>query len=302
MWIVALLVVVFLGVGVYLSYSINKRKRDQQKERLEELDRKDVDEKEEVELTNAMKKRIELEVKLVRAGFPMRPKEFNRLRWGLTIGMFLITAFLLKNPVLGVILAVGVFVVPGIALSFAIEKKKSVFEGQIPTALSLIRNSVEAGFSFLQAMEVVATEMEAPISEEFSRVLHEASVGKDLEEALVNMQNRVLSDEIRLVVIAVLIQREVGGNLVQVIDVILATVKDRIQIKGEIRSATAQGRISALIICLIPFILAGVMYMINPEYMSPLFTTIIGQIMIGFAVALIGFGAFLISKIIKIDF
>lgn len=243
-----------------------------------------------------------LEIQLIRASFPLSPQEFTRFRLISTVIVFLVFALLAKNFVLGVAFSAMVFMLPSIYLKFAIGKKKQVFESQIPIALSLIRNSVDAGFSFMQAIEVVATEMDAPISEEFSRVLHEASVGKDIEVALTNMNERILSDELKLVVVAVLIQRQVGGNLGEILEIILETIKDRIQIKGEIRTLTSQGRMSAMIICGLPVVLGIIMYFINPTYMGPLVTTTMGHAMLGVAAFMIFIGAFLINKIIQIDF
>lgn len=243
-----------------------------------------------------------LEIQLIRASFPLSPKEFSRFRLIATVLVFFVFAFLAKNFILAIAFSAMVFMLPMIYIKFAIEKKKQVFETQIPIALSLIRNSVDAGFSFMQAIEVVATEMEAPISEEFSRVLHEASVGKDIEVALMNMNERVLSDELKLVVVAVLIQRQVGGNLGEILEIILETIKDRIQIKGEIKTLTSQGRMSSMIICALPIVLGIIMYFINPTYMGPLITTPIGQAMLGVAAFMIFMGAFIINKIVKIDF
>lgn len=262
------------------------------------------DEKVEVEkeLSKREMKLMELEIELIRAGFPLKPKEYQRIRLLSSIGTFLVLFLLTKNLILAVIFAVVMLALPGIYLKFAQERKKRVFENQIPVALSLVRNSIEAGFSFMQALEVVASEMQPPISEEFGRVLHETSVGKDLEHALNNMMARVESEELKLVVVAVLIQRQVGGNLGEIIDVILETIKDRIQIKGEIRTLTSQGRLSAMVICALPIVLGILMYFINPEYMSPLFTTTAGQVLLAIAFVMILMGAYLISKIIKIDF
>lgn len=259
-------------------------------------------EEEEVILTMKEQKQRDLEIKIIRSGLPIKPKEYQLFKWGMVVIVFLLFGVLAGNIFLGLIFGGAMLFIPPLLLNHAIEKKRLVFENQIPIALSLIRNSVEAGFSFMQAIEVVATEMDAPISEEFSRVLHEASVGKDIEVALNNMQERILSDELKLVVVAVLIQRQVGGNLGEIIESILETINDRIQIKGEIRTMTSQGRFSAIIICALPIGLGAIMYFMNPEYMSPLFTTTMGQVLLGVAAIMIGLGAFLISKIVKIDF
>lgn len=302
--LVVVLFVAILGILV-MRMTGGKAKQSKSNSSGSEIDKAldfALDKEEEVFLTKKEQKARDLEIKIIRSGLPIKPKEYKLFKWGLLVAVFLLFGVLAGNIILGLICGGAMLAIPPFLLNWAIEKKKLVFETQIPIALSLIRNSVEAGFSFMQAIEVVATEMEAPISEEFSRVLHEASVGKDIEDALNNMQERVLSDELKLVVVAVLIQRQVGGNLGEIIEAILETINDRIQIKGEIRTLTSQGRFSALIICALPVVLGMIMYFMNPTYMSPLFTTTIGQILIGVAVIMIALGAYLISKIIKIDF
>lgn len=302
--LVVVLFIAILGILI-MRVASGKAKQSNSKSNTSEIDKAldfALGKEEEIILTAKEKKARDLEIKIIRSGLPIKPKEYKLFKWGIVVAVFLLFGVLAGNIILGVICAGAMLAVPPFLLNWAIEKKKLVFENQIPVALALIRNSVEAGFSFMQAIEVVATEMEAPISEEFSRVLHEASVGKDIEDALNNMQERILSDELKLVVVAVLIQRQVGGNLGEIIEAILETINDRIQIKGEIRTLTSQGRFSALIICALPIVLGVIMYFMNPTYMSPLFTTTIGQVLIGIAVIMIAMGAYLISKIVKIDF
>lgn len=264
-----------------------------------------VDEKEEDKesiLTRKDLKNQKIEIMLVKASIPLKAREYKIFKYG-SIALIIFTIFILtKNIVLGAILGFAWSFVPNIILKIAAEKKKLALELQIPAALSLIRNSLEAGMSFLQSLEIVAEEVDPPIGEEFGRVLHETNLGKDLDVALNNMIARVDSQELKLVVVAVLIQRQVGGNLGDIIDIILETIKDRIQIKGELRILTSQGRLSAIVITSLPIALGIIMYLINPDYMAPLVTTTIGQILLGIVASMMGLGIFIISKIIKIDF
>lgn len=299
--------ILMIGIVVVIVLLLVKRNGGSGKNKIADqidkaMDFSENSKSEEVVLTKKEQRLNNLEIQIIRAGFPLKAAEFKRFRLIATLVVILLFTFLAGNIVLGVMFGGLVFMAPNFLLKHSIEKKRQLFEAQIPAALSLIRNSVESGFSFMQAVEVVATEMDAPISEEFSRVLHEASVGKDVEVALNNMQQRVLSDELKLVIVAVLIQRQVGGNLGKIIEVILETIQDRIQIKGEIKTLTSQGRLSAIVITLLPIILGIVMYLMNPEYMSPMLTTTIGQILLGVCFVMMLLGAFLISKIIKIDF
>ena len=257
---------------------------------------------EEIVLTKSQLQQQALNKKLEKAGIPLKAHEFTRFRLILTFIFFIIIYICFKNPVLTSILTGAFFFVFPIAVNMAMDKKKDKFESQLPGALSLLRNSVEAGMSFLQSMELVAEEMDPPISEEFAKVIHEAQVGVDLKTSFTNLLDRVDSQELQLVTIAVLIQREVGGNLAEILDVILETIRERIQLKGEIKALTAQGRLSAAIIGGLPIVLAFIMNIINPEYMGPLFTTTIGQIILGAAFISECIGVYMILRIKKIDF
>lgn len=294
--------VFILIIYIYMKIKGKRKNTQSANERLEEMLGLNDENRADVILTKKEQKIKNLEVLLIRAGIPLNAKEFIKIRWAICIVIIILFTIAMKNPLFGIIIAGGAFFLPMLFVNYSINKKKAVFEAQLPVALSVIQNSVEAGFSFLQAMDVVAKEMDAPISEEFSRVLHEASVGKDIEIALHNMYERVLSEELKLVITAVLIQRQVGGNLAEIIEVILETIKDRIQIKGEIKTLTAQGRMSAIIISALPFFLGVIMYMINPVYMTPLFTTFIGQVLMAFALVWMGIGVYFMMKIVTIEF
>jgi tight adherence protein B len=163
-------------------------------------------------------------------------------------------------------------------------------------------NALRAGFSFMQAMDMVGREMPDPISKEFSRTYREISLGAITEEALQKMVKRVSSDDLDLLVTAVLIQRQVGGNLAEVLDNISHTIRERIRIKGEIRTLTAQGRISGLIIGIIPPCLIVLLLLINPSYMQPLLYTQLGWMMLAAGACTEFIGILLIKKIISIDY
>lgn len=289
------------AILVFLMVTKNNRKSQENLDDAIDFSKDDID-MEEIPLTKKEQRLQELNIQLIRAGFPIKAEEFNRLRLFSTLLVFGILFLITRSLFVTMLFTIVWFVLPQILIKFAQEKKKERIENQIPAALSLMRNSLEAGFSFLQSMEVISDEMDPPISEEFGRVLHELKVGKDLAIAMNNMLERIQSDEMRLVVIAVLIQREVGGNLGEIIDVILETIKDRIQIKGEIRTLTAQGRLSAVIVTLLPVFLGLIMYFMNPQYMIPFFESKVGQSAIGFAIFWDLIGIYIISRIIKIDF
>ncbi|RQD72260.1 MAG: secretion system protein [Tindallia sp. MSAO_Bac2] len=199
-------------------------------------------------------------------------------------------------------IAIGVIMsfTPFFLVNRARHKRLSSFNSQICDALVVMSNSLRSGFSFLQSMDMVRKEMPDPIAKEFNRTFREVNLGTSTEKALQNLAHRVNSDDLDLVVTAVLIQRQVGGNLAEVLDKIAGTIRERVRIQGEIRTLTAQGRISGLIIGLLPVILALFMLAINPGYIQSLFHHPIGLMMVSMAVfgEIIGF--VMIRKIIQI--
>lgn len=297
-----LLIFIVVVLAVVFLITLKDKKQEKEAKLQDAISYGEEEDTEEVPLTKQEMRYQEIDLQLLRAGIPLKAHEYIKLRYISTLIAFLILYLLSKNIVIALLFTVAWWFVPPIAVNFAKDRKKNLFEEQIPPALSLIRNSLEAGMSFTQSLEIVAEEMDPPISEEFARVLHETKIGKDLEVALKNMLHRVESDELKLVVVAVLIQRQVGGNLGEIIEVILETIKDRVQIKGEIKTLTAQGRLSAAIICGLPIALGAIMYLINPEYMSPMFTTTAGQVMLAFAGFFELVGVYAITRIIKVDF
>lgn len=191
------------------------------------------------------------------------------------------------------------------------KKRMQAFDGQLSDTLNLWVNALRSGYSVLQAMEAIATELPPPVSVEFERVVQEVRLGLSVEQALANMYRRVPSEDLDLVITAVNIQREVGGNLAEVLDTISFTIRERVRIKGEIRTLTAQGRVSGWIISVLPIVLGFLLFLINPEYVSQLwikeepwiFPQVIpcGWIVLGFSGLMIGAGAYAISKIVDIE-
>lgn len=196
--------------------------------------------------------------------------------------------------------AVG-WLLPGIFMKARIKKRIKNMNDQLCDAIILISNSLKAGYSFFQAVDVVSKEMTGPIAEEFTLLQKEVNLGLTTEKALENLVERVSSDDLELVVTAVLIQRQVGGNLAEVLDNISSTIRERIKIKGEVRTVTAQGRMSGLIIAVLPVILGLVLYLINPEHIGLLFKEPLGIAILVFSALMELIGIYFISKIIKIE-
>jgi tight adherence protein B len=216
-----------------------------------------------------------------------------------------------NSLVIGVIAIFFGLRIPRIYVRSMAKKRMQSFDAQLSDTLNLWVNALRSGYSVLQAMEAIATELPPPVSAEFERVVQEVRLGLSVEQALANMYRRVPSEDLDLVITAVNIQREVGGNLAEVLDTISYTIRERVRIKGEIRTLTAQGRVSGWIISLLPIALGFILFLINPEYVSELwvkeepwiFPNVIpcGWVVLAFSLMMIGAGAYAISRIVDIE-
>ncbi|MBP3697391.1 MAG: type II secretion system F family protein [Clostridia bacterium] len=239
---------------------------------------------------------------LILADIMMKPEEFCLVWLVLTFvpaGLAaLFKAGLMPSATLA---AVGAFL-PILFIKIKKGRRIKAFEGQLGDTLIMICNGLKSGFSFQQTMENVANDMPPPIGIEFGRVCNEIRYGATMEEALNNMVDRVKSPDLMLVVSAVLIQRTTGGNLSEILTTISQTIKERIQIKGEISSITAQGRMSGMIIGALPICIAAVLMVVNPDYMSTFFTTTAGKIMLAVSAVMEIIGFFAIRKVVTIEY
>ena len=237
---------------------------------------------------------------LEKAGIMLRPDEYLLVWAGTTIIPPLLF-FLLGGNLLSVIAVLFIgFIIPPLLLSRSKRIRKSKFEKQLGESIVLISNNLRAGFTFQQAMESISKEMSEPIAGEFGRTMWEIKLGASMEEALERMAQRTGSYDLGLLVSAVLIQRKTGGNLADVLENISDTIKERLRIKGEIRSLTASGRISGLIIGMLPVFLTAVLILVNPTYILDFFTSPIGFVMMIVAVIMEALGFLIIRKIIDI--
>lgn len=241
-----------------------------------------------------------IEVELEKANVPMRGSEF--------IGLMAVTAvigsfvgFWLGGTAVSLAGFGAGLAAPRAYLKYKAAARIKAFNGQIVDALTMTSGSLKAGYSFLQAMEMVSSEMPDPIAHEFRRSLKDMNLGMPTEEALTAMGERIGSDDLDLVITAVLIQRQVGGNLAEVLDNISNTVRERIRIKGEIKTLTAQGRISGMVIALLPVGIGGYITLVNPNYIGPLFGTAAGKMMIGASIVGEIIGVMVIKKIVSIE-
>ena len=242
-----------------------------------------------------------LEFKLKQAGVPLLGGEFIIIT---SVAALLGAAFVYMvsiNLNFSAITAVAIPLFAWLWVRIKIDRRKKAFTEQLGDCLTTVANALRAGYSFQQAMDVVAREMEPPMSTEFARVSADVAMGVNLETALEQMNSRVNSSDFELVVTAVLIQREVGGNLALILDTISDTINERIRMKREINALTAQGRFSAWVLLILPFIVAVFCYFFNNEQFMMLFEEESGRMAIIVAVVLEILGFFVIQKIVDIE-
>lgn len=241
---------------------------------------------------------------LSRADLKLTVAEFFALHFICLTGGFAAGYFIIfrGDLIFSVAAAFIGFFAPRIFVSRKISKRLIQFEQQLPDTLSLWVNALRSGYSVLQAMEAISRDAPEPTKTEFRRVVQEVQLGIDVDDALAHLLERVESEDLDLVITAVNIQREVGGNLSEILETIGTTIRERIKLKGEIRVLTSQGRITGLLISLLPIGLAFLLNAINPGYMGQMFENrLCGWPMVGAALALIGIGSALIQKIVDID-
>lgn len=208
------------------------------------------------------------------------------------------------SPGLAVLFAIAFagigWMLPQLYLSMRAKKRQKAFVNQLGDTISLMANSLRAGYSLLQTMELIAREAQAPMSIEFSRVVREVGLGISPNQALENLLRRVPSEDLDLLVSAIKIQHEVGGNLGQILDVIGETIRERVRIKGEIGVLTAQQSLSGYVISALPVVLGVGLYLMNPGYVSQMFAWPFICMPIG-AMILAIVGYFVMRKIVAIE-
>jgi tight adherence protein B len=241
---------------------------------------------------------------LARADLKLKVSEFAAMHVVAAIAGFALGYFLIFSGsiVLSIVAGFVGFFIPRFYVNRRVQSRLIKFENQLPDTLSLWVNALRSGYSVPQAMEAISRDAPEPTSTEFKRVVQENQLGIDLSDALAHLLNRVESEDLDLVITAVNIQREVGGNLAEILEVIGHTIRERIKLKGEIRVLTSQGRITGYLISGLPIVLALFLYAINPSYMGNLFENrTCGWPMLGIGLALIGIGMAVVQKIVDID-
>lgn len=239
--------------------------------------------------------------KLEQAGLPLRAVEYMSAHVTGVVVLGFVTQLLVGRLVLSVLVIVLLTIVPILLLSAAVERRRSAFEDQLPDVLSMIAGSLRGGWGVQQAIDLVVQEAMPPASLEFKRAQTETRLGMPLEQSLLGMAERLESDDFRAVVTAIAIQREVGGNLAEVLDVVAGTVRDRGALRRQVKALTAEGRLSAIILIILPIIEGVALTIISPGYLEPLYTTFFGIASFVLGVVLMIVGSVWLIKATKIE-
>ncbi len=213
---------------------------------------------------------------------------------------FLILGMISKNIIL-IVMGLVVSIAPFLFLKMKFSKRKEMFTQQFPEALGIISNSLRAGHSLLSAFQTVASESDYPVDKIFKNVSDEISLGREVRETLVAMGDTLPgSQDLKFFITAVLIQREVGGNLAEILDNLNTTIRERYKLLGLIKTQTAQAQLSGIVLGFTPVIIAGLISLINPAYMEPLYKTTLGMICLGISIFMSVLGFVIIQKVTQI--
>jgi tight adherence protein B len=240
--------------------------------------------------------------KLESAAVPLKPAEWLLIHTGIVFGsgllLFLLTNGRLLLTLIGVFLGIAV---PWMYLTYKAGQRRKAFMSALPDTLQLMAGSLSAGYSMPQAVDTVVREGKPPISTEFNRALVETRLGVELEDALDGIAERVQSVDFAWVVMAIRIQREVGGNLAEVLSTVSATLRERERLRRQVQVLSAEGRLSAWILGLLPLVFALYLVLVRPEYLEPLVTTVFGWIMVGLGALLLVVGGLWLRKVVKVE-
>jgi tight adherence protein B len=245
----------------------------------------------------------QLSLQLMSANWPITETEYVLIRIASVIVSFILGSLIVGSVLSGIGLAVIVFFIPDLLLKRSISQRRTNFGRQLVDVLVLMTGAVRAGYSLPQAIEVVSKELKAPVSEEFRRVRHEIGLGLSLSQALTNLVARMENDDLYLVVTAININSQVGGNIVTMLEAVTETIRERIRLFAEVRVLTAQQRFGSYILTFLPIAMVAALLFINPTYMMRLFKPhqpILLCIPIG-ALIMVIIGNFAVRRLARID-
>ena len=241
---------------------------------------------------------------LERADMTLSPGEYIVIRLALAAVGFIAPFFFIQGLLGYALMVVAAIIGYNLPKTYMNRRRKSrvaKLNAQLPEALTMISNSLKAGFGLLQALSVASEQLSHPISTEFGRTIHEMNIGSGAEESLIALGERSSSYDLDIVITAILVQRTVGGNLGEILDTVAGTMRERIRIRGEIETLTAQQKLTGIVIGLLPVGVAGLFMLMSPGYIDPLFITVLGKVMLITAVVLEIVGIMVIQRILNIE-
>jgi tight adherence protein B len=242
---------------------------------------------------------------LDQADLHLRVGEFVALRVGMALLFFALVFVLIPSRPVAVVIGLALGVVGFQAPAFFVRRRKrnrlNKLEMQLEEALTMTANSLKAGFGLLQSLELAAQQLEHPIATELRRTLHDINVGSSTEDALLALSERASSYDLDIVVTAILIQRSVGGNLAEILETVANTMRERARIRGHVKAVTSQQRLTGYILGIMPVAVMGLLFLVASEYMTPLFTTLAGQVLLVGAGIMEFIGILLIRRILAIE-
>ena len=218
-----------------------------------------------------------------------------------SMGLMIIIGWLVFNPLITVIFAIGGFFLPMALIKYYRKRRIKKFNVQLVDALQSMANAFKAGLTFPQAIEHVAREAQPPLSQEFSLFVKEIKLGVPLEEALINMSKRVGSDDLELVVVSTNISRQLGGNMAEMFETISGTIRERFRLEGKIDALTSQGRMQGWIVAALPLLLGIVLNYMRPDLMEPMMDHMFGYVLVALILIMEGLGILVIRRIVNID-
>jgi tight adherence protein B len=249
---------------------------------------------------NVKKGKPSVAEQLNRADLKLRTSEYFMIQIGTAVLVALIV-YIRLGALFGFLSLFVGYLIPGFYVKYRINKRLKAFNNQLGDTLTLLSNALKAGYSFAQAIDTVAKNAVAPIADEFARAVREMNLGGSPDEALQNITKRIASADFDLVATAYSIHRTVGGNLAEILDNIAYTIRERVRIKGEIATLTAQARASGTLITFLPIVLAAFMFFVTPSYFRPMFDNFIGWILIAIGIFMIFIGNLIIRRVIAIE-
>lgn len=238
---------------------------------------------------------------LEQAGLRIRQADFILLVCcaGLTSG---VVGFILGGLIPGLLFLALAPLGANVFLRFMASRRRAKFEAQLGDTLQMLAGGLRAGHSLLRSIDAVAHEADSPTSEEFARLVNETRLGRDLKDSMLDAARRLKSDDFDWTGQAIEIHREVGGDLAEVLDHVGETIRERAEVKGQVRALSAEGKLSAYILIALPVGMFVFLSFANPAYMGTLYSNLLGWVMIGFSVVLLGVGSWWLSRVVKIKF